>query len=91
MSFGVMVILVPVHPQKGQSAGECAALSESMGALSFDGFGTACWKVYGKAVQINPLEHDIEEGFRITNFNFNASGKVRPAQGVEDIRAPMLI
>jgi hypothetical protein len=90
--FGsVMIILVPVHPQKGQSPAECSALSEGNGAFSYDAFGTACWKVYGKAVQINPLEHDIEEGFRITNFNFNANGKVIPAQSVAEISAPMAL
>ena len=86
-----MIIVIMVHPQKGQSPATCMALSETSGAYSYDGFGTACWKVYGKAVQINPLEHDIEEGFRITNFNFNANGKVKPAKAITDLGGPKVL
>lgn len=88
--WGTIVILVPVHPQKGQSAADCMALSEVMGALSFDKFGTACWSVYGKAVDINPVNHDIEEGFRITNFNFNATGKMRSVSNESQLPGPKL-
>lgn len=90
--FGdVIIIIVPVHPQKGQSASDCEALSEKVGALSYDEFGTACWSVYGKAVQINPLEHDIEDGFRITNFNFNANGKIKPVETPSQIPGPKVL
>lgn len=88
MFGGVVYIMVPVHPQKGESAKVCEQKSEAVGALSYDEFGTACWNVYGKAVQINPFEHSIEEGFRITNFNFNASGKVAPASRATDLQGP---
>ena len=69
---GVTVIIVE-HPQKGQSPGICKALAEAgTGAYSYDRFGTACWSVYGMAVQINPVINSIMEGFMITNINFNA-------------------
>ena len=84
------VVVVMVHPQKGQSAADCKKLSDVMGALSYDEFGTACWSVYGAAVDINPVHHDIEEGFRITNFNFNASGKVRSVQSETQLQGPKL-
>ena len=68
------VTVVAVHPQKGQSAGDCQAMAQAgSGAKSFDEFGTACWDVYGKAVQINPVINSIKEGFMITNINFNTS------------------
>lgn len=89
--FGSIVIVVMVHPKKGQSAKDCQRLSEKVGALSYDAFGTACWNVYGKAVQLNPVEHDIYEGFDITNFNFNANGKVRPAEWPADMPGPKLL
>lgn len=85
---GLIVIVVPVHPQAGQTAAQCSALSEKYGAFSFDAFGTACWSVYGKAVQINPFEHDTEDGFRITNFNFNATGKVKSVFVAEQLPGP---
>ena len=86
-----IIIVVPVHPQKGQSAAQCSALSEKYGAFSYDEFGTACWSVYGKAVQINPAEHSIEEGFRITNFNFNATGKVKSVEKKEQLPGPKML
>jgi hypothetical protein len=63
------------HPQKGQTPKICQALSEIKGALSYDEFGTACWSVYGKAVNLSVLTHSLMEGFQITNFNFNATKK----------------
>ena len=90
MFDGVIVVLVPVHPQKGQSAADCERLSEVMGALSYDKFGTACWSVYGAAVDINPVNHDVEEGFRITNFNFNATGKMRSVSTESQLPGPKL-
>lgn len=91
MFGGTVIIVVMVHPQKGQSAAQCSALSEKYGAFSYDEFGTACWSVYGKAVQINPAEHDIEDGFRITNFNFNATGKVKSVAVAEQLPGPKLL
>ena len=70
---GTTVIIIPVHPKKGQAPPDCKALAEAgTGAYSYDAFGTACWSVYGMAVQINPVLNDVEEGFMITNINFNA-------------------
>lgn len=90
MFGGVIIVMVPVHPQKGQSAKDCERLSEFMGALSYDEFGTACWKVYGAKVDINPVVNDIEEGFRITNFNFNATGKMRSVATPNQLPGPKL-
>ena len=89
--FGdVVYVIVPVHPQKGQTAADCERLSEVMGALSYDEMGTACWSVYGAAVDINPITHDLEEGFRITNFNFNATGKMRSVANENQLPGPKL-
>lgn len=75
---GTKIVVVYVHPKKGQSPKDCKAMAEdNMGAFSYDAFGTACWSVFGKAVQINQDEHSIEEGFRIVNLNFNASGSIK--------------
>lgn len=72
MEGGGTVVLL-AHPQKGQVPALCKALAEAgTGAHSYDDFGSACWSVYGMAVQINPVLNDIEEGFMITNINFNA-------------------
>lgn len=87
---GVIVLIVPVHPQKGQKAADCERLSEYMGALSYDEFGTACWSVYGKAVDINPVVNDVDEGFRITNFNFNATGKMRSVSTPDQLPGPKM-
>ncbi len=91
MFGGTVIIVVFVHPQKGQTPAQCSALSEKYGAFSYDAFGTACWSVYGKAVQINPVEHDIEDGFRITNFNFNATGKVKAVTVVDQLPGPKML
>ena len=62
------------HPQKGQSQYDCQQIAEAGGgAKSYDEFGTVCWNVYGKAIQINPLINSVMEGAMITNVNFNAS------------------
>lgn len=74
MPVGMMVMVVAAHPQKGQSASDCQQMAESgSGAKSYDEFGTACWNVYGKAIQINPIMNSIKEGAMITNINFHAS------------------
>ena len=66
--------VVAVHPQKGQTEEDCKAMAEGGGgAKSYDRFGTACWNVYGKAIQINPIQHSIKEGAMITNINFQAT------------------
>ena len=77
-----LIIMVAVHPQKGENPQICRMRAEAgAGAFSFDEFGTACWAIYGKEVKINPFEHSIEEGFRITNLNFRAgSGGVAPVK-----------
>lgn len=85
---GGVTIVIAVHPQMGLSAKKCQQLSEFAGGLSYDAFGTACWKVYGMAVQINPLVHSIEQGFKITNFNFNATGKVKPVENQFQLAGP---
>jgi hypothetical protein len=42
-----------------------------MGASSYDAFGSACWSVYGLAIQINPIMNSIKQGAMITNINFH--------------------
>ena len=88
---GVKIIIIPVHPKKGQTAKDCERLSEYQGALSYDEFGSACWRVYGKVVNINPLINDVEEGFRITNFNFNATGKMRSVKTEDQLPGPRML
>jgi hypothetical protein len=73
-----VTIVIAVHPQAGLTAAKCSLLSDFVGGLSYDAFGTACWRIYGKAVQMNPVIHSILEGFDVVNFNFNATGKVKP-------------
>lgn len=51
---------------------DCWAPAQVEGALAFDGIG--CLPVFGKTVKITDSEHSVEEGFRITNFNFHTSG-----------------
>lgn len=69
--FGVIVVVK--HPQKGQNAGLCSKLAQAgQGAYSYDAFGTACWKVYGASIPINPIVASVKEGAMITNINFNA-------------------
>jgi len=66
-------ILAALHPKKGQTPDDCKSIAEGGGgAHAFDEFGTACWKVYGKAIKILPTQNSIMEGFIITNINFNA-------------------
>ena len=73
---GTTTVVVAVHPQKGQTEEDCKSMAEAGGgAKSYDRFGTACWNVYGKAIQINPIQHSIKEGAMITNINFNATAQ----------------
>ena len=86
MKGGGVVIVVMVHPKKGQTPQTCKAMAEAgMGAFSFDEFGTACWKVYGKQIKINPKENSIMEGFIITNFNFNAGSGLATVETNNDL------
>lgn len=72
---GTTVVVVQ-HPQKGQTEQDCKAMAEGgAGAKSYDAFGTACWNVYGKAIQINPIMNSIKEGAMITNINFQATAQ----------------
>lgn len=71
---GFMVIVVPVHPQKGESRALCSAMAQAgAGAFSYDEFGTACWSVYGASIPINPVVASVQQGAMITNINFNAA------------------
>jgi hypothetical protein len=72
---GGVSIRVFLHPVKKQTPKDCKDQAEGGGGASaYDEFGKACWKVYGKAVKIQPDIHSIMEGFIITNMNFNTSG-----------------
>ena len=64
------------HPQEGLSPVDCKTMANmGMGSMSYDAFGTACWSVYGMAIQLNPVINSIMEGAMITNVNFNAFTK----------------
>lgn len=62
-----------VDPLLRTEAG-CKQEAEANGALAWDEAARQCWLVYGKKVIIGPTEHDIQEGFEITNFNFHTNG-----------------
>jgi hypothetical protein len=83
-----VTIVIAVHPQAGLTPAKCNMLSEFVGGLSYDAFGTACWRIYGKAVQINPNYNSIKEGFDVMNFNFNATGKVKPVENQYQLPGP---
>jgi hypothetical protein len=77
------------HPKKGQTAEDCKAKAEAgEGAHSFDEFGQACWKVYGKEIKINPLEDSIMKGFQITNLNFSVASASAPAASSSGLPGP---
>jgi hypothetical protein len=57
-----------------ESKEACAQLAQKVGALADTGMG--CIVVYGKRIDIQRSIHSIEEGFRITNFNFRANRPV---------------
>jgi hypothetical protein len=69
-----IIMIVPVHPQRGQSELECAIRAQTEGALAYDEFGTACWDVHGKVIPIGSGAVDVMKGFEITNFNFHVNG-----------------
>ena len=75
------------HPQKGQSSLTCKAMADlGLGSYSYDAFGTACWAVYGMAIQINPIINSIMEGAMITNINFHTRANPPPAPKPEDLK-----
>jgi hypothetical protein len=74
--MSMTAVQIAIHPKKGQTEEDCKAMAEGGGgAFSYDAFGQACWKVFGKAIQINPIQHSIKEGAMITNINFNAQAQ----------------
>lgn len=57
----------------GKTEIECKELAKSEGGLVWDEHAQACWKLFGKAVDIDEDKDDIKEGFETVNFNFHAS------------------
>ena len=89
MGIDVSGLQIILHPKKGQTEEDCKQMAEGGGgAFSYDEFGLACWKVYGKEVKINPLEDSIMKGFMITNLNFNASSASAPAPSSGGLPGP---
>lgn len=72
----MMIPDVATHPKKGETEEICRQRAQSEGAFTYDEFGEACWKVFGKRVEINPIIHSIKEGFDIVNINFRANRPV---------------
>ena len=88
--------MASTHPKKGEDPSLCKALAElGLGAKSFDSFGSACWTVYGMAIQINPIMNSIKQGAMITNINFHtranppAAPKAENLPGASAIGAPI--
>jgi hypothetical protein len=55
-----------------QDEEKCKERAKSEGGLAWDEHAKACWKVFGKAVEITPTKDSIKEGFDTVNFNFHA-------------------
>lgn len=71
----------PPHPKKGETPEDCRKKAEAgLGAHSYDEFGEACWRVYGKEIKIKDDRDSIMEGFIIVNINFSVSSS-QPAVG----------
>lgn len=58
----------------GKTEKECKEKAKTEGGLAWDEHAQACWKVFGKRVDIEPTKMDIQEGFETVNFNFHATG-----------------
>ena len=72
----------------GKTEIECKELAKSSGGLVWDEHAQACWKLFGKTVEINESEHDIQEGFEIVNFNFHASASAAPVPSGDSLPGP---
>jgi len=75
------------HPKKGQTPEDCRSMAESgQGAYSYDEFGEACWRVYGKEVKIQDDRDSIMEGFIIVNMNFSCQSSQPPVGNQRDLK-----
>lgn len=59
---------------EGQTEQECKEKARTEGGLAWDEHAHACWKIFGKRVEIQPDKDSIQEGFETVNFNFHATG-----------------
>ena len=69
----------------GKDEQECKEKAKSEGGLAWDEHAQACWKVFGKRVEINENEMDIQEGFETVNFNFHATGSAAAVPTSNDL------
>lgn len=73
----------------GMTKDDCKAKAEQEGGYVWDEHAQACWMIFGKAIIIGSTEHSIEEGFKVTNFNFRANGAQPPVPSQEDLPGPV--
>ena len=69
----------------GKDEKECKEKAKKEGGLAWDEHAQACWKVFGKRVEINENEMDIQEGFETVNFNFHATGSAAAVPTSNDL------
>ena len=72
----------------GKDEKECKEKAKTEGGLAWDEHAQACWKVFGKKVEITPTEMDIQEGFETVNFNFHATGNASAVPTSSDLPGP---
>ena len=63
---------------EGKTEEECKTRAQVEGGLAWDEHAQACWKVFGKKVEINENQHSIMEGFEIVNLNFHQTSSSTP-------------
>ena len=64
---------------------ECKEKAKKEGGLAWDEHAKECWKVFGKAVEIQPDKDSIKEGFETVNFNFHATGSAAAVPTSNDL------
>ena len=71
---------------EGKLEEDCKEKAKTEGGLAWDEHAQACWKVFGKAVEITPTKDSIKEGFETVNFNFHAkSSSAAPVPTSNDL------
>ena len=58
----------------GKTEKDCKEKAKTEGGLAWDEHAQACWKIFGKRVNIEADKDSIQEGFETVNFNFHATG-----------------
>lgn len=59
---------------EGETEQGCKKRAQTEGGLAWDEHAQACWKLFGKRVNIEPDKDSIQEGFETVNFNFHVTG-----------------